>query len=39
MRKLFFHIKRIIFEWLWEKDYINSISIDYENLTVGGKKQ
>jgi len=27
------------FEWLWEKDYINSISIDYENLTVGEKKQ
>jgi len=34
MRKLFFHIKRIIFEWLWGKDFIDSISIDYENQTV-----
>jgi len=34
MRKLFFHIKRIIFEWLYEKDFIKSIKIDYDNLKV-----
>ena len=34
MKKLIFHIKKFIYEKLYDFDFINSISIDYVDLVV-----